>query len=45
MTEMTRTALGVDLEATAFVHAHPGGDQAAPDELAAHGVTLAGGRP
>lgn len=37
--------VSIDLNATAFVHAHPDGDQAALDELADIGITLTGQRP
>jgi nicotinamidase/pyrazinamidase len=32
----------IDLDATAFVHAHPGGDQAALDQITAAGVAIVG---
>jgi nicotinamidase/pyrazinamidase len=37
--------VSLDLGATAFVHAHPGGDQAALGELVAAGITLTRSRP
>jgi nicotinamidase/pyrazinamidase len=33
-------AVAIPLRATAFVHAHPAGDQAAIDDLSAAGVTV-----